>query len=46
MDKKNKNKKEDNITHYGEFIPSYFAWTTPEDQKAKVEEMDKMTKKK
>lgn len=36
---------EDN-TKYGEFISSYFAWISLPEQKEKVEEMQKMTKKK
>ena len=31
-DKKHKEEKEDS-TKYGEFIPSYFAWKTLEEQK-------------
>lgn len=45
MDEKNISDNEKNKTAYGEFIPSYFAWVTPEDQKEKAEEMDDMTKK-
>ena len=52
MDKKdNKYNKDDkyNIkedsTKYGEFIASYFGWTTLDKQKEKAKEMDEITKK-
>ena len=32
-------------TKYGEFISSYFAWISLPNQKEKVEELEKMTKK-
>ncbi len=31
-------------TMYGEFISSYFAWITPEEQRKKVEELQNITK--
>ena len=54
MDKK---KKEDvmdvssievgeDATKYGEFISSYFDWNTLEEQKKKVNKLEKITKKK
>lgn len=36
---------DDNITMYGEFITSYFAWLPLDKQKEKAKEMGKMTKK-
>ena len=52
MDKKNNQyskdnnyNMEENSTKYGEFISSYFGWTTPEKQKEKAKKMDEMTKK-
>lgn len=35
----------ENVTKYGEFISSYFAWIEPEKQKEKVDEIEKMTEK-
>ena len=35
----------EDITRYGEFVTSYFAWVPLPDQKEKAEEMVKMTKK-
>lgn len=37
---------DEDITKYGEFVSSYFAWLTLEKQKDKANQMDKMTKKK
>ncbi len=42
-DKKNDTDIED-TTKYGEFVSSYFAWTTLEKQKQNAKDMDKMTK--
>ena len=42
-DKKNYKDIED-TTKYGEFISSYFAWTTLEKQKENAKHMDKITK--
>lgn len=42
-DKKSYEDIED-TTKYGEFVSSYFAWTTLEKQKQNAKEMDKMTK--
>ena len=36
----------DDSTKYGEFISSYFAWITPEEQKRKVDKLQNMTKDK
>lgn len=44
-DKKSHKDIED-TTKYGEFISSYFAWTTLEKQKENAKDMDKMTKRK
>ncbi len=47
MSKKNFNDENENIedtTKYGEFVSSYFAWLTPERQKKRAKEIDKMTK--
>ena len=35
----------EDTTKYGEFISSYFAWLTPDKQRKRAEEIDKMTKK-
>ena len=35
----------EDTTQYGEFVSSYFAWVPLPEQKEKVEEMSKMTKK-
>ena len=47
----NKNKKNINnseyvedVTKYGEFVTSYFAWLPPEKQKERAKEIDDMTK--
>ena len=54
MEKNNKkiNKEEignletyEDVTKYGEFVSSYFAWISLPKQKEKAEEMAKMTKK-
>lgn len=34
----------EDATKYGEFVCSYFAWVSPEEQKQKVERMEKITK--
>lgn len=34
----------EDVTKYGEFVSSYFAWLTLEEQKEKVNRMEKMTK--
>ena len=39
-----KGNRED-ATKYGEFIPTFFTWLTPKEQKEKAEEMENMTKK-
>ena len=50
MEKENKNNKDEihevgeDVTKYGEFISSYFAWLTPERQKKRAKEIDEMTK--
>ena len=35
----------EDVTKYGEFISSYFAWLTPEKQKQKAKNMENMTDK-
>ena len=49
---KNKNKEEigviedqDDVTKYGEFVSSYFAWITLEGQKKRAKDMQNMTDK-
>lgn len=44
----NNNYKEENedTTKYGEFISTYFAWRTPEEQKKIVNKIENITKKK
>ncbi len=41
----NREEKED-ATKYGEFVSSYFAWLTLEQQKQKAKDMEEMTKEK
>lgn len=36
----------EDVSKYGEFVSSYFAWVTLEGQKDRVKEMENMTKKK
>ena len=43
LDKKQGNTED--VTKYGEFVSSYFAWITLEQQKKRAEEMQNMTKK-
>lgn len=46
MEKMNKDKRErGDSTKYGEFVSSYFGWVSPENQKDRVEELEKITKK-
>ena len=48
MDKKDKigNMEEvEDVTKYGEFVSSYFAWLTLEHQKENADKMEDMTKK-
>ena len=35
----------EDVTGYGEFISSYFAWIPPEKQKKRAKELDNITKK-
>ena len=35
----------EDATQYGEFVSSYFAWITLEEQKNKVKKMEEMTNK-
>lgn len=35
----------EDVTKYGEFVSSYFAWLTPEKQKEKAEDIENMTDK-
>ena len=41
-----KNETEEDVTKYGEFISSYFVWTTLSKQKQRAEELNDMTKRK
>lgn len=36
--------KYEDATKYGEFVSSYFAWMSLEEQKNRVDKMEKMTK--
>lgn len=36
----------EDVTKYGEFVSSYFAWLTPDKQKKKANEIENMTDKK
>ena len=38
------NENVEDVTKYGEFVSSYFAWLTPERQKKRAKEIDNMTK--
>ena len=40
-----KDEETEDVTKYGEFISSYFAWVSPERQKKRAQELNKMTKK-
>ena len=40
-----KNEEMEDVTKYGEFVSSYFAWIPLPKQKERAEELDKMTKK-
>ncbi len=42
---KHDDRNKEDATKYGEFISSFFSWTTLEKQKEKAEEMQKMTDK-
>ena len=42
MNKENDSKED--ASKYGEFILSYFAWLSPEEQKQKTEKLQKITK--
>ena len=35
----------EDVTKYGDFVSSYFAWITPDKQKEKAEEIENMTDK-
>ena len=39
-----KNENIEDVTKYGEFVTSYFAWLTPDRQKKRTKEIDDMTK--
>lgn len=39
-----KDEEMEDVTKYGEFVSSYFAWLTPERQKKRAKEIDDMTK--
>ena len=39
-----KDEYEEDVTKYGEFVTSYFAWLPPEKQKERAKEIDNMTK--
>lgn len=40
----NKEENMEDVTKYGEFISSYFAWVPPEKQKNVVKKLENMTK--
>ena len=42
---KNSSEHYEDVTQYGEFVTSYFAWLPPEKQKERAKEIDDMTKK-
>ena len=39
------NEEMEDVTKYGEFVSSYFAWIPIEKQKNRAKELDEMTKK-
>lgn len=39
-----KNEEEEDVTKYGEFISSYFAWLTLDKQKKKADKLSNITK--
>lgn len=39
------NEEMEDVTKYGEFVSSYFAWIPIEKQKKRAKELDEMTKK-
>lgn len=43
--KKNKNIKEEDVSKYGEFISSYFAWKTLDEQKNIADKLADITDK-
>ena len=43
INKRNNIKEEEDVTKYGEFVSSYFAWLTLEKQKETTKEMENMT---
>ena len=45
-DKKDKNEEYEDTTKYGEFISSFFGWTTLKRQKQRADELEEITKKK
>lgn len=46
MEKKGREElRGEDVTKYGEFISSYFAWVTPEQQQDIVENLENMTKR-
>lgn len=45
MDKDNK-QPDKNITRYGEFVPSFDAWTNVEEQKKKTKKLENISAKK
>ncbi len=38
-------KEKEDTTKYGEFVSSYFAWKTLDNQKKRAKELENMTKK-
>ena len=44
--KKKFNEEMEDVTKYGEFVTTYFAWVPLRKQKDRVEELEKMTDKK
>ena len=46
MNKKDLEEQKEDTTKCGEFISSYFGWTTLKKQKKRAEELEDITKKK
>ncbi len=46
MDKNFKNEDQEDVTKYGEFISSYFAWLSLDKQKKNADKLSNITKDK
>ena len=46
MEENKNNENGEDATQYGEFISSYFAWVSLQEQKKRVDELENITKNK